>query len=183
MGLYEPSEGSIHIDGIDIEQIDPVDLREHIGYVSQDIMLFKGTLRENIIFKAPYVSDEEIINASNIACVNEFVNLHPLGFDMPVYERGEGISGGQRQAIAIARAFITNTPIVLLDEPTNQIDTQTENKIIDNLKKACEDKTLIIITHKQSLLTLVDRIIVVDNAKVVIDGKKEDVLKQLGAIK
>ncbi|WP_267523683.1 type I secretion system permease/ATPase [Campylobacter sp. MG1] len=183
MGLYEPSSGSIHIDGIDTEQIDPVDLREHIGYVSQDIMLFKGTLRDNIIFKAPYVSDEEIISASNIACVNEFVNLHPLGFDMPVYERGEGISGGQRQAIAIARAFITNTPIMLLDEPTNQIDTQTENKIINNLKNACENKTLIVITHKQSLLKLVDRIIVIDNSKIVMDGKKDEVLKQLGAVK
>ncbi|MBZ7979193.1 type I secretion system permease/ATPase [Campylobacter sp. RM12642] len=183
MGLYEPSKGSIHVDGIDIEQIDPVDLREHIGYVSQDIMLFKGTLRENIVYKAPYASDEEIIKAANISCVSEFVNSHPLGFDMPVYERGEGISGGQRQAIVISRAFITNTPIMLLDEPTNQIDTQTEAKVINNLKEACKDKTLIVITHKQSLLSLVDRIIVIDNAKVVLDGSKEEVLAKLGASK
>lgn len=183
MGLYEPSKGSIHIDGIDLGQIDPVDLREHIGYVSQDIMLFKGTLRENIVYKAPYASDEEIINAANISCVSEFVNSHPLGFDMPVYERGEGISGGQRQAIAISRAFITNTPIMLLDEPTNQIDTQTEAKVINNLKEACKDKTLIVITHKQSLLNLVDRIIVMDNSKVILDGSKEEVLAKLGASK
>lgn len=181
MGLYEPTSGSVFIDGIDIGQIDPVDLRSHVNYVPQDIMLFKGSVRDNITYKAPYVSDEEILRASKISCASEFINAHPLGYDMPVYERGEGLSGGQRQAIAISRAFILPSEIVLLDEPTNSIDSSTENKIINNLKQACEDKTLILITHKQSLLALVDRVIVLNDGKVVLDGKKEDVLRQLGA--
>lgn len=183
MGLYEPSSGSVFIDGIDISQIDPVDLRSHISYVPQDIMLFKGSVRENITYKAPYVGDEDILRASKLSCVSDFVNAHPLGYDMPVYERGEGLSGGQRQAIAISRAFITPSEIVLLDEPTNSIDSSTETKIICNLKQECKDKTLILITHKQSLLTLVDRVIVLDNSRVVLDGKKDDVLRQLGSVK
>ncbi|MBZ7986618.1 type I secretion system permease/ATPase [Campylobacter canadensis] len=180
LGLYEPTKGSVSIDGIDVEQIDPADLREHIAYVSQDIMLFKGSVRENIIYKNPAASDEEIVKAADIACVSDFVNSHPQGFDMPVYERGEGLSGGQRQSIAIARAFIKDAPIVLLDEPTNSIDTSTEAKVLENIKKACSDKTLVVITHKQSLLSLVDRIIVIDNGKVVLDGPKAKVLNELG---
>lgn len=179
LGLYAPDEGSILIDGIDINQIDPVDLRTNIGYVPQDIVLFNGTVKENIVYKHPSVDDVAILKAAKISATDEFVNTHPLGFDMPVFERGDGISGGQRQSIAIARAFLLDSPIMILDEPTNSLDNSTEQKIKNLLKENLEDKTAIVVTHKSTLLSLVDRLIVVDNGKIVLDGKREQVLAQL----
>lgn len=180
LGLYAPTEGSVLIDGIDINQIDPADLRRNIGYVPQDILLFKGTVRENIVQKAPYADDMQIIRASKISGVDEYVNMHPLGFDMPVLERGDGISGGQRQSIALARAFLLDSPIILLDEPTNSLDNTVENRLKANLKANLVNKTMILVTHKTSMLDLVDRLIVVDNGKILIDGEKNEVLKKLG---
>jgi ATP-binding cassette subfamily C protein LapB len=179
LGLYEPSEGSILIDGIDINQIDPVDLRKNIGYVPQDVILFNGTVKENIVYKYPAIDDASILKAAKISGTDEFINSHPLGFDMPVYERGDGISGGQRQSIAIARAFLLDSPIMILDEPTNSLDNTTENRIKRLLDKNIKNKTVILVTHKISLLSLVDRLIVIDNGKVIIDGEKNSVLAQL----
>ncbi|WP_169974417.1 MULTISPECIES: type I secretion system permease/ATPase [unclassified Campylobacter] len=179
LGLYSPTDGSVLIDGIDINQIDPADLRRNIGYVPQDVMLFKGTVRANIVYKAPHVDDMQIIKAAKISGVDEYVDSHPLGFDMPVFERGEGISGGQRQAIAVARAFLLDSPIILLDEPTNSLDSSVEAKLKNNLKYNTKNKTMILITHKTSLLDLVDRLIVVDGGKILLDGTKEDVLAKL----
>ena len=179
LGLYEPTEGSILVDGIDINQIDPVDLRKNIGYVPQDVVLFNGTVKENIVYKYPAIDDASILKAAKISGTDEFVNAHPLGFDMPVYERGDGISGGQRQSIAIARAFLLDSPIMILDEPTNSLDNTTENKIKKLLAQNLKDKTVLLVTHKSSLLSLVDRLIVVDNGKVVMDGEKNRVLTQL----
>ncbi len=179
LGLYEPSEGSILIDGIDINQIDPVDLRKNIGYVPQDVVLFNGTVKENIVYKYPAIDDASILKAAKISGTDEFVNAHPLGFDMPVYERGDGISGGQRQSIAIARAFLLDSPIMILDEPTNSLDNSTEARIKKLLAQNMKNKTVLLVTHKSSLLSLVDRIIVVDNGKVMIDGEKNKVLAQL----
>ncbi|MBF0923571.1 MAG: type I secretion system permease/ATPase, partial [Campylobacter concisus] len=147
LGLYAPTEGSVLIDGIDINQIDPADLRRNIGYVPQDVVLFKGTVRENIVQKAPYVDDMQIIKAAKVSGVDEYVNAHPLGFDMPVFERGDGISGGQRQSIAVARAFLLDSPIILLDEPTNSLDNTVESKLKANLKVNTVNKTMILVTH------------------------------------
>ena len=160
LGLYSPTEGSVLIDGIDINQIDPADLRRNIGYVPQDVVLFKGTVRENIVQKAPYVDDIQIIKAAKVSGVDEYVNAHPLGFDMPVFERGDGISGGQRQSIAVARAFLLDSPIILLDEPTNSLDNTVENKLKINLKTNTANKTMLLVTHRTSMLDLVDRLIV-----------------------
>ncbi|QKF92694.1 type I secretion system permease/ATPase [Campylobacter sp. CCUG 57310] len=179
LGLYSPTEGSVLIDGIDINQIDPADLRRNIGYVPQDVMLFKGTVRANIVYKAPHVDDMQIIKAAKVSGVDEYVDAHPLGFDMPVFERGEGISGGQRQAIAVARAFLLDSPIILLDEPTNSLDSSVENKLKNNLKYNTKEKTVMLITHKTSLLDLVDRLIVVDGGKILLDGPKDEVLAKL----
>jgi len=179
LGLYSPTEGSVLIDGIDINQVDPADLRRNIGYVPQDVMLFKGTVRANIVYKAPYVDDMQIIKAAKVSGVDEYVDSHPLGFDMPVLERGEGISGGQRQAIAVARAFLLDCPIILLDEPTNSLDSSVEFKLKNNLKHNTKDKTMILITHKISLLELVDRLIVVDAGKILLDGPRDEVLAKL----
>lgn len=179
LGLYAPTEGSVLIDGIDINQIDPADLRRNIGYVPQDVVLFKGTVRANIVYKAPFVDDMQIIKAAKVSGVDEYIDAHPLGFDMPVLERGEGISGGQRQAIAVARAFLTDCPIILLDEPTNSLDSSVESKLKTNLKHNTKDKTMILITHKTSLLELVDRLIVIDAGKILLDGPRDEVLAKL----
>lgn len=179
LGLYGISEGSVLVDGVDIFQIDPIDLRKSIGYVPQDISLIKGTVRDNIIYRDPSADERMIFRAAKISGVEDFVNRHPRGFEMNVGERGEGISGGQRQSIAIARAVISDVPIILLDEPTNMMDTLSEEKIKRNLKEVLESKTVILITHKTSLLDLVDRLIVVEEGKIVADGPKEEVLKKL----
>ncbi|MEA3228799.1 MAG: ATP-binding cassette domain-containing protein, partial [Campylobacterota bacterium] len=178
-GLYSATEGSVKIDGIDINQLNPANLRTNLAYVSQDITLFRGTVKENIIYKAPYVDDNKIHKAAQSSLVYEFIAKHPLGYDMPIQERGAGLSGGQRQTIAIARAILLDSPIVIMDEPTNSLDNQTEAKLIKNLKEYVSDKTLLVVTHKNSLLTLVDRIIVVDNGEIALDGKRDAVLKQL----
>jgi len=180
LGLYGVSEGSVLVDGVDMFQIDPIDLRKSIGYVPQDITLMKGTVRDNMIFRDPSADERMIFRAAKISGVEDFVNRHPRGFEMNVGERGESISGGQRQSIAIARAVISDVPIILLDEPTNMMDSLTEEKVKRNLKEVLVGKTVILVTHKTSLLDLVDRLIVVEEGKIVADGPKEEVLKKLG---
>jgi len=180
LGLYHATEGSILIDGIDIKQIDPADLRKNIAYVSQDIVLFSGTVKENLIYRAPHADDEMILKAAKISGVLDFVNKHPKGFDMPVGERGSMLSGGQRQSIAIARAVLLDSPIVILDEPSSSMDNATEQTVIKNLKEYLEGKTLLLVTHKSSLLQLVDRMILFEDGKKVLDDTKENVLNKLG---
>ena len=179
MNLYQPDSGSIYVDDIDISQLDPADLRKQIAYVPQDLTLFRGTLRDNIVYKKPNVTDEKILRASSIGLVDQFVNQHPMGFDMPIGEQGYGLSGGQRQSVTIARAFIEKTPIVMLDEPSNSMDNSTEKLLLARLKEATEGQTTILVTHKTSLMELVDRLILIDEGRVVMDGPKADVLKAL----
>ncbi len=179
LGLYEPSEGSILLDDTDIRQVDPVDLRKNIGYAPQDVVLFYGSIRENITMVAPFAEDHEVLKAADIAGVTEFVNRHPSGFDMPVGERGEGLSGGQRQSVAVARALLLNSSVVMLDEPTNAMDNSTEERFKSKLSEYIEDKTLLLVTHKASLLSLVDRVIVMDQGHIVADGPREQILAAL----
>ena len=183
LGLYAPESGAVLIDGIDINQIDPADLRKNIGYVPQDVILFKGTVKENIVYKAPYVDDATILRAAKVSGTDDFVNRHPLGFDMPVSERGEGISGGQRQSIAVARAFLLDSPIILLDEPTNSMDNTSEIQLKQSLRENLKRRTAILVTHKSSLLDLVDRLIVMDSGQILLDGTKDDVLAKLSGMK
>lgn len=179
MGLYHAQEGAILIDNIDIRQIDPADLRRNIGYMPQDIELFFGSVKDNINFGATYVDDKEILRIAEIAGITEFVNRHPLGFDMPVGERGSAISGGQRQSIAIARALLLSPPIYLFDEPTNAMDNSTEERLKVQFDDQIGDNTLVLVTHRASLLNLVDRLIVIDKGRVVADGPKEQVMDAL----
>ncbi|OIQ92479.1 toxin RTX-I translocation ATP-binding protein [mine drainage metagenome] len=179
LGLYEPSEGSIWIDGIDLKQLDPADLRRNIGYVPQDVTLFFGTVKDNIVLGAPYVDDAAMLKAAEISGVSEFVHRHPKGFDMSIGERGEGISGGQRQSISIARALLLDPPILMMDEPSNSLDNRSEEAFKARLSSHLQGRTLIIVTHRASLLTLVDRLIVMDNGRVIADGPKEQVLAAL----
>ena len=178
-GLYEPEFGQILIDGIDINQIDPADLRRNLSYVSQDIMLFRGTVKDNIIYRSTSVSDVEMIKAANISGASEFIKKHPKGYEMPIGERGQGLSGGQKQSIGIARAFLLNTPIMLMDEPSNAMDQTTEAKLIKSLGEHLKNKTSIFVTQKMTLLQIVDRIIVMDEGKIVIDAPKKEALLKL----
>jgi ATP-binding cassette subfamily C protein LapB len=179
IGLYQFENGSIAIDDIDINQIDPAELRRHIGYLSQDIELMRGTIRENIAYKNLQVDDERLLRAAQISGVNLFVNQLPQGFDTQVGEAGGFLSGGQRQAIALARALLLDEPILILDEPTNSFDNTTESVVKQRLFEYSRDKTLLLVTHKAPMLKLVERLIVIDEGRIVIDGPRDDVLNSL----
>ncbi|MDT8338617.1 MAG: type I secretion system permease/ATPase [Sulfurimonas sp.] len=179
LGLYEPTEGSILIDGIDIKQIDPADLRRNISYVPQEVILFQGTLKENIVLRSPGASDEEILNVAKLSGISYFADSHPMGYDMQVGERGDGLSGGQKQSISIARAFIHPAPVILLDEPTNSMDSTHENHFIRAISSYQKGRTMILISHKNILLSLTNRLILLDRGKVVLDGAHDDVIRQL----
>ena len=179
LGLYPPASGAILIDGADLRQLDPAELRRNIGYVPQDIGLFYGTVKDNIVLGAPYADDAAVLRAAEIAGVTEFVNRHPQGFDLQVGERGEGLSGGQRQTIAIARALLLEPPILLLDEPSNAMDNSTEERFKQKLAALLTGRTLLLVTHRASLLSLVNRVIVMDGGRVIADGPKEQVLQAL----
>lgn len=179
LGLYDANEGSVRIDGIDIKQIDPVDLRRNFGYMPQDIMLFSGTVRENIIIGSPQTEDERLVEVANLTGVSDMVNRHPQGFDMQVGERGASLSGGQRQTVAVARALVHEPSILILDEPTASMDNSSEEQIKKVLQSYTKKRTLLVVTHKMSLLSLVDRIIVMDGGRVVADGPKDAVLEAL----
>lgn len=179
LALYEPTEGAVLLDGIDVRQIDPADVRRAIGHVPQDPLLFYGSLKHNLAMGAPYADDASILAAANLAGVTDFANLHPNGFDMLIGERGESLSGGQRQSVAVARALINDPPILLLDEPSSNMDHQSEAQLRKRLGEASETKTILLVTHRTALLDLVDRLIVIDNGHIVADGPKEQVVEAL----
>jgi len=179
LGLYEPISGMVTMDGTDIRQIDPAELRSFIGHVPQDLILFRGTVRDNITMGTHDVDDTTIMRAAELTGVDEFVKKHSLGFDMEVGELGRGLSGGQRQCVVLARAMLMDPPVLVLDEPTSNMDNRTEIRLKDNLSKVIKEKTLILITHRASLLEMVDRLIVIDNGVIVADGPKASVLEAL----
>ncbi|CAD0186889.1 RTX-I toxin determinant B [Ruegeria sp. THAF57] len=179
LGLYQPDSGSVSLDGVDIRQIDPGDLRRNIGSVLQDIWLFSGSIRDNIAAGANRARDQEIVEAGRIAGVEDFAARTAAGYDMQLSERGEGLSGGQRQAIALARALIGRPPVLLFDEPTSAMDVKTESEVIERLKQATADTTMVIVTHRTSLLALVDRVIVIENGRISADGPKSILTQHL----
>jgi ATP-binding cassette, subfamily C, bacterial LapB len=179
LGLYSPTKGAVFLDGVDLRQLDPADIRRNLGYVEQDSLLFYGTLRENITIRAPYVDDSTVIAAAEMAGMSEFVNRHPDGFDMMVGERGESLSGGQRQGIAIARAVLLDPPVMLLDEPTSSMDFTSEMQIKERIRNYAQHKTMVIVTHRSTLIDLADRIIVMDDGKIVADGPRDKVVAAL----
>ena len=167
------------IDGIDLRQLEPREYRSAVGYVPQDVTLFHGTLRDNLVLAHRGISDEALLKASKRAGLADFVNRHPSGFDMPISERGDSVSGGQRRCVAVARALVHEPNILLLDEPTGSMDHSTEAQVLKELKDFSEDKTLVVVTHRNSLLQLVDRVIVVDGGKIVADGPRDAVVSAL----
>ncbi|WP_293995525.1 type I secretion system permease/ATPase [Sphaerotilus sp.] len=181
LGLYQPTSGAVLLDGIDLRQLDPADVRRNLGYVSQDVTLFYGSLRENITLGLPYADETAVLAAAETACMTEFVNRHPRGFDMPVGERGELLSGGQRQSVGLARAVLHNAPLLLLDEPTSAMDFSTEAQVTRKVTEFAQGKTVVLVTHRTSMLAMVDRVIVVDQGKVVADGPRDRILEALQA--
>ena len=179
LGLYRPTAGALLIDGIDQRQLDPAELRRHIGYVPQDVTLFYGSLRDNITMAVPHADDAAVLRAAEVAGIAQFVNTHPQGFDMQVGERGSLLSGGQRQGVAIARAVIGAPEILLLDEPTASMDQASEEEVKRRLRTYAEGRTMIVVTHRTSLLDLVERIVVIDGGRIVADGPKAQVVDAL----
>ena len=179
LGLYQPTAGAVRIDGIDLRQLDPADLRRNVGFVGQDATLFYGTLRENIAIGAPYADDSAIVHAAEVAGLTQFVNRHPKGFDMLIGERGESLSGGQRQEVAIARAVLMDPPVLFFDEPTSAMDFTTEAAFKERLRRFAAHKTMVIVTHRSSLIDLATRMIVVDDGRIVADGPREKVVQAL----
>lgn len=177
MDFFRPQEGRLLIDNIDLAELSPIQLRNHIIYVPQDFYLFSGTLRENILMRAPYVDGNTLLAAIQAGGLEGFIQSSPRGIDTHIQERGANLSGGQRQGIAIARAFLTDGSIVLLDEPANSMDGNTEQLVKEHLRKRIAGKTMIMTTHKHSMLDLVDRIMVLDYGKLVFDGDKEAFFK------
>ncbi|MBN2782328.1 MAG: ATP-binding cassette domain-containing protein, partial [Campylobacterales bacterium] len=179
LGLYKPQSGNIFVDGIDINQIDPIFLRDNISYVPQDIVLFNGTIKENISYGYPYIDDEDVIQAAKLSNLSDYIQKTQKGFDTMIVEGGKNLSGGQRQSVAISRAFLRDKPIVLLDEPTNSMDAPNENIIKQNLQKKVENKTTLLITHKISMLDIVDKVIIIEDGKITFDGSKDEVQKRI----
>lgn len=178
-GLFLPTQGAVRIDGTDVRQIDPADLRRNFGYVPQDVTLFYGTVRENIVLGTPHADDQDILRVAEISGVDQLIKRHPQGFDLPVGERGDNLSGGQRQSVAIARALLHDPAYLLMDEPTNSMDHSSEEALKRNLTELIKGKTFLLVTHRSSVLDLVDRLIVLDQGKLVADGPKQQVLQLL----
>ncbi len=179
-GIYEPDVGSILIDGVDIRQIDPADLRRNVGFMLQETWLFSGSVKENMQMGFIQYSDEHILEIARIAGVDEFVRQNPSGYDFQLKERGEGLSGGQKQSINLARSILHRPSLLILDEPTSSMDTATEKMVIDNLSSWMSDKTLVAITHRNTLVKLASRVMVIDKGVLVADDTPE---KLMGASK
>jgi ATP-binding cassette subfamily C protein LapB len=179
LGLYPPEDGLILIDGTDVRQLDPADMRTKMGAALQESVLLTGSVRENIVLGRAHVDDEEMLRATHLSGTHQFMGQVANGYDLRLADRGEGLSGGQRQSIALARALAGRPPIVIFDEPTSAMDTQTETALIQRLGEELKDRTVILITHRPPLLALVKRIILIDKGKVALDGPRDEVMKKL----
>ena len=179
IGLYQPRDGAVKFGGVDIRQLAEADLRGRVGFLPQDVVLFYGTIRDNIALGDPTINDQMILRASTLAGVTEFIRSNPAGFGAQVGERGMSLSGGQRQAVALARALVRDPDILILDEPTSNMDNASEQMIKNRLKAVMGNKTLVLITHRLSMLELVDRLIVMEGGRIIADGPKNEVLRRL----
>lgn len=183
IGLYPPSSGLVLIDGTDIRQLSPSDLRGKIGALLQDNVLLTGSIRENILLGRKEVSDDEMLRASKVTLAHEFISRFPSGYDLNLADRGESLSGGQRQSIAMTRALIGKPPILVMDEPTSSVDADTEKRLMANLQEEFKGRTLLLITHRPSLVRMVDRILMVSNGKLVLDGTPDSIRNQVANIR
>ncbi len=181
LNLYQPDSGSVQLDGTDVRQIDPGDLRRAVGAVQQSPQLFYGSIRENITMGHETAPEAAVIKAAEMAGVMEFLRHSQAGLDTPLGERGEALSGGQRQSVAIARALLYDPKVMILDEPTASMDPASEKRLMTRLHTLCQGKTTILITHKGPMLALVDKIILIDQGRIVAFGPKDEVIAKLQA--
>lgn len=179
MGFHHPDEGQVLLDNLDLRQLDIADLRTQIGYVAHDLPLLAGSLRDNLTLGARHVSDARMLEVAELTGVSDLARQHPQGFERPVGERGQLLSGGQRQAVLLARALLLEPPILILDEPTSHMDNSSEEQLRQRLANWVPGKTLLLVTHRTSMLSLVDRLLVLDNGKIVADGPKDAVIDAL----
>ena len=182
-GLYRPLEGTCFVDEVDLHLLAPDYLRQHIGYLPQDVRLFNGTLRDNLTMGLPSPSDEQVLDACRITGLAHSIQNHPNGLELTITEGGKGLSGGQRQLVGLTRMLIMAPKILMLDEPTASMDSELENKVMDQLfGKTADDSTVIVVTHKRSVLKHVSRIVVLGGGKIVLDGPRDDVLKRIQTV-
>ena len=179
MGLYPPDTGLVLIDGIDIRQYDPERVRAQLGATMQDVFLLTGSVRDNIALGRAHVDDEEMVRAASVTGTHSFMANLTNGYDLKLADRGEGLSGGQRQSIALARALAGNPAILLLDEPSSAFDAGNEAILIRNLRGEVNGKTLVVVTHRPPVLALVDRIIIMESGRVSADGPRDEILKRI----
>ncbi len=182
-GLYQPSEGLVDVDGMDLRQIDPADFRARVGYVAQEPRLFTGSLRDNVLLDRAAADPGKLSDAARLTGLDRVAAGHPLGWDLPVGQSGALLSGGQRQLVALTRCLVTQPQILLMDEPTSSMDAQSEVAFLRQLKQASANCTLLMVTHRPAVLELVQRVVVVDGGRVVLDGPKEQVLAALAGAK
>ncbi|HEX3117423.1 MAG TPA: ABC transporter ATP-binding protein [Bradyrhizobium sp.] len=178
--FYELSEGEILIDGQSISTVSRTSLRQQTAYVGQDVYLFRDTIRENIAFGKPGATEAEIVAAATAACAHDFIMGFPLGYDTPVGEHGTQLSGGQRQRVAVARALIKNAPIILLDEATAALDSESEQQVQEAIEHLCQNRTTIVIAHRLHTIMHADAILVVEGGEIVERGRHDDLLRRGG---
>jgi ABC-type multidrug transport system fused ATPase/permease subunit len=178
--FYDPKKGRVLIDGIDVAVYKLAALRAQVGFVLQETVLFRGTIRENIAYGRPDASDEEVVAAAKIANADEFISRMPHGYESTVGERGDTLSGGQRQRIGIARAVIRNSPIMILDEPTAALDTESEHLVVEGLRRLMKGRTVIMIAHRLSTISDADKIVVLKDGVVAEQGTSEELIAREG---
>jgi ATP-binding cassette subfamily C protein LapB len=178
LGLFKPDSGTVLFDGVDSRQYDPADIRSAIGAVMQDVWLFSGTVKENIVIGSDEASDQDVLDAARVACVHDFISVHPEGYGLKLREKGEGLSGGQRQAICIARALVGQPSMLILDEATSAFDVNTERVLLNRLNAALPNKTVLVVTHRPSLLDMVQRVIIMQDGRIVANGPKDELMKR-----
>ena len=178
-GLFKASDGLVMYDGVDIKQLHTEDLSSSVGIVLQDVQLFSGTVRENITMGRENISQDDLVQAGKLSGLDEFISKIPGGYDLLLSDGGKGLSGGQRQAIALARSIVHRPSHFILDEPTSAMDMNAENLFINQVGSILKESTMLIVTHRMPLLNLVDRIIVMNEGQIVEDGPKDEIIKKL----
>lgn len=181
LGLYPPADGLVLIDGTDLRQLDPATYRARIGVALQESVLLSGTIRENIVLGRAHVDDAELLRAAQVSGAHDFIGAMANGYDLTLNDRGESLSGGQRQAIAMARALAGSPRVMVFDEPTSAMDAQTEARLIERLAGELADRTVLLITHRPPMLRLIDRVIVMEAGRIVADGPRDAVLAKINA--